>query len=78
MLTAIKTFTADETATLTIDWVLLTAAFVGLGLAVMGVAPRDGIDDLANDLDALLACDASAKAVAAPGSDPAHTGRSGC
>ncbi|MBW7922128.1 MAG: hypothetical protein H3C51_08535 [Rubellimicrobium sp.] len=51
----IKTFRADESGAVTVDWVVLTAAVVGLGLAVMavigpkmgGVAERigSGLDD---------------------------------
>ena len=35
------------------DWVVLTAALVGLGLAVM-VVVKDGISDLAGDIDTEL------------------------
>ena len=37
MLNFIKTFAADEDGAVTVDWVVLTAAVVGLGLAVMTV-----------------------------------------
>ena len=37
MLNYIKTFAADEDGAVTVDWVVLTAAVVGLGLAVMTV-----------------------------------------
>lgn len=40
----IKTFALDESGAVTVDWVVLTAAIVGLGLAVMtvvGPAIRD-------------------------------------
>ncbi|KIT16537.1 hypothetical protein [Jannaschia aquimarina] len=50
MLNAIKTFRADETGAVTVDWVVLTAALVGLGLAVMSVV-RGGIDDLTGDIN---------------------------
>jgi len=33
----IKTFRADESGAVTVDWVVLTAAVVGLGIAVMAV-----------------------------------------
>lgn len=33
----IKNFIADQSGAVTVDWVVLTAALVGLGLAVMGV-----------------------------------------
>ena len=37
MLNYITTFAADEDGAVTVDWVVLTAAVVGLGLAVMTV-----------------------------------------
>ncbi len=37
MLNMIKNFAADESGAVTVDWVVLTAAIVGLGLAVMAV-----------------------------------------
>ena len=49
MLNAIKTFSADETGAVTVDWVVLTAALVGLGLAVMGVV-SDGVSNLTGDI----------------------------
>ncbi len=45
MLNVIKTFKNDESGAVTVDWVVLTAALVGLGLAVMGVV-SGGIEDL--------------------------------
>jgi Flp pilus assembly pilin Flp len=36
MLNFIKTFRADEDGAVTVDWVVLTAAIVGLGIAVLG------------------------------------------
>jgi hypothetical protein len=53
LLHAIKTFTNDEDGAVTVDWVVLTAALVGLGLAVM-VVVKDGISDLAGDIDTEL------------------------
>ncbi len=35
MLNFIKTFAADEDGAVTVDWVVLTAAVVGIGIAVM-------------------------------------------
>ncbi|MCK4713426.1 MAG: hypothetical protein KAT26_11165 [Marinosulfonomonas sp.] len=37
MLNMIKNFAADESGAVTVDWVVLTAAVVGLGLAVIAV-----------------------------------------
>lgn len=42
----IKTFKADEDGAVTVDWVVLTAAIVGLGMAVM-LSVRTGATDLA-------------------------------
>ena len=41
----IKTFVADEEGAVTVDWVVLTAAIVGLGLAVMAVV-KPGVNDM--------------------------------
>ncbi len=49
-------FLSDETGAVTADWVILTAAIVGLALAVMStyVGPVQGAaTDLAADLDAV-------------------------
>jgi Flp pilus assembly pilin Flp len=35
MLDFIKTFRSDEDGAVTVDWVVLTAAIVGLGIAVL-------------------------------------------
>ncbi|WP_341212222.1 hypothetical protein [uncultured Limimaricola sp.] len=35
MLNFIKTFTQDEAGAVTVDWVVLTAAIVGLGVAIL-------------------------------------------
>ena len=37
MFNFIKTFRADEDGAVTVDWVVLTAAIVGLGIAVIQV-----------------------------------------
>jgi Flp pilus assembly pilin Flp len=49
----LKTFAADESGAVTVDWVVLTAALVGLGLAVMGVV-RGGVNDLTTDISEQL------------------------
>ncbi|UWQ22922.1 Flp family type IVb pilin [Jannaschia sp. W003] len=56
MLNAIKTFSADESGAVTVDWVVLTAALVGLGLAVMGVV-SGGVENLSNNIQGTLNCD---------------------
>jgi Flp pilus assembly pilin Flp len=53
MTSTFKTFAADESGAVTVDWVVLTAALVGLGLAVMGVV-RGGIADLTGDINTQL------------------------
>jgi Flp pilus assembly pilin Flp len=35
MISALKNFTSDEAGAVTVDWVVLTAAIVGLGMVVM-------------------------------------------
>ncbi|PVA05787.1 Flp family type IVb pilin [Thalassorhabdomicrobium marinisediminis] len=37
MLEMLKTFRADESGAVTVDWVVLTALVVGLGIAVLAV-----------------------------------------
>lgn len=50
MINFIKNFHADEDGAVTVDWVVLTAAVVGLGIA--GVAAvKGGVDGLANNID---------------------------
>ncbi|PQO24230.1 hypothetical protein C2I36_03900 [Rhodobacteraceae bacterium WD3A24] len=45
----IKTFRDDESGAVTVDWVVLTAAIVGLGIAVI-VAVGPGITNLADSI----------------------------
>lgn len=49
----IKNFAKSESGAVTVDWVVLTAAIVGLGLAVMAVV-SGGVQDLAQDIDTQL------------------------
>ena len=44
MLNFIKTFRADEDGAVTVDWVVLTAAIVGLGIAVLAARSSRGAD----------------------------------
>ena len=48
-LTNLKTFAADESGAVTVDWVVLTAAIVGLGLAVI-TSVRSGVQSLGTDI----------------------------
>jgi len=45
----INNFFADESGAVTVDWVVLTAAIVGLGLVVMNTVGA-GVEDLAADV----------------------------
>jgi len=49
----IKTFAADESGAVTVDWVVLTAAIVGLGIAVI-TSVRTGTSALATDIQTSL------------------------
>lgn len=56
MLNMIKSFAADESGAVTVDWVVLTAALVGLGLAVMGVV-SNGIGQVTSSIESQLGKD---------------------
>ncbi len=49
MLNFIKNFRADEDGAVTVDWVVLTAAIVGLAIAVLA-SVRGGTESLAGDI----------------------------
>lgn len=49
----IKTFKNDEAGAVTVDWVVLTAAIVGLGIAVIA-AVSSGTTSLGNNISAAL------------------------
>lgn len=49
MLNYIKTFRRDEDGAVTVDWVVLTAAIVGIGIAVLTTV-GDGVEDVAGDI----------------------------
>ncbi|CUH08469.1 hypothetical protein JSE7799_00062 [Jannaschia seosinensis] len=53
MLRAIKTFRNDEAGAVTVDWVVLTAALVGLGLAVLSVM-SGGVETLSGEMSTSL------------------------
>ena len=48
-----KRFARDEDGAVTVDWVVLTAAVVGLGMAV-GAAIRGGVQDLTQDASSAM------------------------
>ncbi|WP_424969126.1 Flp family type IVb pilin [Dinoroseobacter sp. S76] len=49
-------FRTEEDGAVTVDWVVLTAAIVGLGIAVYGVV-SGGISNLSGDIDTQLETD---------------------
>ena len=49
----IKTFAADESGAVTVDWVVLTAAIVGLGIAVVA-SVRTGSESVAGNIESVL------------------------
>lgn len=46
----VKKFRSDESGAVTVDWVVLTAAIVGLGIVVMQTV-GGGIDTLAGNIE---------------------------
>jgi hypothetical protein len=54
MTVLIKSFAHSESGAVTVDWVVLTAALVGLGLAVMAVV-SSGVENLGTDIRNSLA-----------------------
>ena len=44
-----KRFNEDEEGAVTVDWVVLTAAIVGLGVAVIG-SVRGGVENLGQNI----------------------------
>jgi Flp pilus assembly pilin Flp len=56
MLDFIKNFRADEDGAVTVDWVVLTAAIVGLGIAVLG-SVRGGATQMADNISRELETD---------------------
>ena len=63
----IKNFAADESGAVTVDWVVLTAAVVGLGIAVVA-SVRGGVTDVGNKISTSLT-----SAVIAPVGDTSGT-----
>ena len=49
----LKTFAADESGAVTVDWVVLTAAIVGLGIAVVA-SVRGGVTTLGANIGTSL------------------------
>jgi Flp pilus assembly pilin Flp len=64
----LKQFLSDETGAVTVDWVVLTAAVVGLGIVVFNLirpAVSDLAGEIAHELEHAQECLASAAAHAA-------------
>ena len=53
MLNYMKNFAADESGAVTVDWVVLTAAIVGLGIAVL-TSVSTGAELMADNIEAEL------------------------
>lgn len=53
MMNMIKNFRADESGAVTVDWVVLTAAIVGLGVAAIGFVSK-GINNLGSQVQTEL------------------------
>jgi len=51
-----QNFLSEDSGAVTVDWVVLTAALVGLGLAVMSVVST-GLEDLSGDIQTQLETD---------------------
>ncbi len=50
---SMKSFVSNDSGAVTVDWVVLTAALVGLGLAVMSVV-SGGIEELSDEISNAL------------------------
>ena len=48
-----RQFKNDESGAVTVDWVVLTAAIVGLGIAVVATV-RGGVNDMGTSVDTAL------------------------
>lgn len=53
MYNLVTTFVADETGAISVDWLILTAALVGLGLSVIETA-SGGLTAVTDDINLLL------------------------
>ncbi|MEL6549292.1 MAG: hypothetical protein AAFQ54_03510 [Pseudomonadota bacterium] len=53
MMNFFNKFRRDEDGAVTVDWVVLTAAIVGLGIAVLTTV-SDGVGVISNDIEAEL------------------------
>jgi Flp pilus assembly pilin Flp len=53
LINLIKTFRNDEDGAVTVDWVVLTAAIVGLGIAVLA-AVSGGVESVTTEISTTL------------------------
>ena len=53
---SLNSFLSNESGAVTVDWVVLTAALVGLGLAVISVV-SGGLENLSGDIKTQLEAD---------------------
>ncbi|MEM1234450.1 MAG: hypothetical protein AAGH70_10010 [Pseudomonadota bacterium] len=53
MMNLLNKFRRDEDGAVTVDWVVLTAAIVGLGIAILATV-SNGVGDLADAIDSEL------------------------
>lgn len=60
----LKTFRDDESGAVTVDWVVLTAAIVGLGIAVIA-AVSGGVQGLGDQISSALTADGDESLVGA-------------
>lgn len=48
-----RRFSADQSGAVTVDWVVLTAAIIGVAVAMMSVV-RGGVNEAATDINNVL------------------------
>jgi len=66
---SLQKFLSDDSGAVTVDWVVLTAAIVGLGLAVMSVV-SGGVSNLSSEIEGQLTDQTISTAFAAPAATP--------
>ena len=54
MVNLLKRFASDESGAVTVDWVVITAAIVGLGIAVLATV-TGGVSNVAEDISGDMA-----------------------
>ena len=65
----IKNFAADESGAVTVDWVVLTAAIVGLGIAVVA-SVRGGVTTMGENISSALTSESAISAITNVNTDP--------